>query len=94
MNYIPKFREIFPELNKVSSEEMSDRWAKLGIDFYTEEKSTVKTWVRFTLPFALLLMILMFVLLPIVFIIRGEWNYPLSEKSRVYNWFRSLKLTS
>jgi hypothetical protein len=24
-NYIPKFRETFPELNKISSEEMCDR---------------------------------------------------------------------
>jgi len=91
-NYIPKFREIFPELNKVSSEEMRNRWIKLGVDFYTEEETPVKNWIRFTLPFAIVLMILMFVGLPFVFLITGEWFYPLGENNRILNWFKSLRL--
>ena len=58
MKYIPKFTETFPELNKVSSEEMCERWISLGIDFYTEEKTEVKGWIRLTLPFALILFVL------------------------------------
>ena len=50
MNYIPKFRETFPELNKLTSEEFCDRWKSLGIDFYTEERSDVKGWIRLTFP--------------------------------------------
>ena len=46
MNYIPKFRETFPELNKVSSEEICDRWISLGLDFYTEEKTEVSDHAR------------------------------------------------
>lgn len=91
-NYIPKFREIFPELNKVSSEDMCDRWIELGVDFYTDEKTPVKTWVRFTLPFAIVLMLLMFIGLPLAFLITGKWTYPLGEKNRVLNWFKSLRL--
>lgn len=93
-NYIPKFREVFPELNKVSSEEMCDRWIELGVDFYTDEKTPVKTWIRFTLPFAIVLMLLMFIGLPFAFLITGKWSYPLGEKNRILNWFRSLRLLS
>lgn len=92
MNYIPKFRETFPELKKVSNEEMCDRWISLGIDFYTEKKTPVKKWVRFTLPFAIVLMLLMFIGFPIVFLITGSWGYPPGEKNRILNWFRSLRL--
>lgn len=92
MNYIPKFRETFPELNKISSEEMSDRFRELGLDFFQEKKTPVKTWMRFTLPFAIILMVLMLIALPFVFIITGKWTYPLGEKNTILNWFRSLRL--
>ena len=92
MNYIPKFKEIFPELNKISSEEMCDRWIELGIDFYTDEKTPVKPLIRLTLPFAITLMLLMFIALPFVFTITGKWSYPLGDKNKILNWFRSLRL--
>ena len=92
MSYIPKFRETFPELNKVSSDEMCDRWSSLGIDFYSEKQTPVKTLIRFTLPFAIILMWVMLIGLPIVFLITGKWNYPLTKKNTILNWFRSLRL--
>jgi hypothetical protein len=92
--YIPKFRETFPELNKIDYEEMCRRFQDLGIDFYTEEKVEVKKWIRLTLPFAVILMILMFVGLPFAFILTGKWSYGIASKSRIYNWFRSLRLLS
>ncbi len=91
-SYIPKFQETFPELNKISYEEMCERWRSLGIDFYTEEKTEVKGWIRLTLPFALILFVLMFIGLPFVFIITGRWSYGNGEKSRILNWFRALRL--
>jgi hypothetical protein len=92
MNYIPKFRETFPELKNVPSEEMCDRWVSLGIDFYTEEKVQVGIWMRLTLPFALITMLLMILSLPIVFIVTGNWGYKFGEKNRLLNWFRALRL--
>ena len=94
LNYIPKFKELFPELNKVDNEELANRFIDLELDFYTEVKTPVKSWIRFTLPFALLLMGLMFIGLPFVFMITGKWTYPLTEKNRILNWFRSLRLLS
>ena len=90
MHHIPKFVETFPELSKVSSEEMCERWRRLGIEFYTEVRTPVNLWMRFTLPFALLLIVLMFISLPFNFMVTGKWGYSLSKKNRVYNWFKSL----
>jgi len=92
MNYIPKFRETFPELNKVSSEEMRHRWVSLGVDFYTEKQTNISLWIRLTLPFALILMIIMFVLAPFLFVLTGMWGYNLGQKNLIINWFRALHL--
>lgn len=89
-NYIPKFIEVFPELNKVSSEDMCDRWIKLGITFYTEEKTPVKPWIRFTMPFAIILIFIMIIGLPFWFLITGHWTYSLGKNNRILNWFRAL----
>jgi hypothetical protein len=92
--YIPNFEKTFPELKNVDYEEMCRRFQSLGIDFYTEEKSQVKKLVRLTLPFAVILMILMFIGLPFAFFITGKWSYGIASKSKIYNWFRSLRLLS
>lgn len=63
-----------------------------SIDFYTEEQTPVKPLIRLTLPFAIILMILMLICSPILFIITGNWKYPLTKDNRILNWFRSLKL--
>ena len=90
--YIPNFRETFPELNKLTSDELEQRFHKLGVDFYTEEKVEVSGWIRLTLPFALMLMLLMFIGLPLVFILTGKWSYGNGNESRILNWFRALRL--
>lgn len=92
MDYIPKFRETFPELCKVSNEELCTRWKKLNIEFYSEENVTVKGWIRLSLPFAVLLFIVMLIGLPFVFIITGKWSYGNGNKSIILNWFRALHL--
>jgi hypothetical protein len=55
LNYIPKFKELFPELRLVDNEELADRFIDLGLDFYTEVKTPVKFITRLTLPFGLLI---------------------------------------
>ena len=87
-----KFREVFPELKNISTEEMVDRLIDLKFDFYSEEKDEVKFWIRLTLPFALLTFVLMFLFMPVNFMIRGEWGYNIDKKNRIYNWFKSLRL--
>ena len=91
-NRIPQFKNTFPELQKLSSEELANRFIELKMDFYYEEKTPVSSWIRLTLPFALITMLLMIVGLPIVFCITGKWGYSLGNKNRLLNWFRALKL--
>lgn len=91
-NYIPRFKEVFPELSKIDSEKLCDRFIELNLDFYYEEQTPVSFWTRLTLPFAIILFLLMFISLPIVFFLTGKWSYPLNEKNIILNWFRSLRL--
>jgi hypothetical protein len=91
-HYIPRFKETFPELNKIDSEELCDRFIELDIEFYYEEETPISPFLRLTMPFAVSLMILMFVLSPINFIFTGKWGYSLNEKNRILNWFKALRL--
>jgi hypothetical protein len=91
-NYIPNFKKIFPELKHVSGEDLCDRFIELGLDFYTNERTPVKFWIRFTLPFAIALIIIMILSIPFNFLIRGEWSYSIGKNNYIFNWFKSLKL--
>ncbi len=91
-NYIPRFKETFPELKKVSSEELCNRFIAIGLDFYTDKKVEVSGLIRLTLPFALILFVLMFIGLPFAFMITGKWGYGDGKNSRILNWFRALNL--
>lgn len=86
------FKKVFPELSKVSNEEICDRLKKLNMDFYYEERTPISFWMRLTMPFAILLMLLMLVMIPVSFFITGEWGYSLRGKNRLLNWFRALRL--
>lgn len=92
MNHIPNFNKTFPELSHIDDEEMCDRLIELGLDFYTEEKTPISAWIRLTLPFAFVLMLLMLFFIPFNYIITGHWGYRLGEKNRILNWFKSLRL--
>lgn len=92
MNYIPGFYEKFPELRNVSTEELCDRWIDLGIDYYTQKSTAVSPWIRLTLPFAILLMLVMILMIPVVFLFTGNWGYDIPKNPRIYNWFKSLRL--
>lgn len=91
-HHIPNFKKVFPEPAKLDNEELCNRFIDLNIEFYYEEKTPINFWTRLTLPFALIIMILMFISLPLTFIVTGQWGYSLGSKNRLYNWFKSLRL--
>lgn len=91
-HYIPGFKKTFPELSKVSDEELCDRFIDLDMEFYCKKKTPINPLIRLTLPFALILLLLMLISLPLVYIITGQWGYSLGKKNRVLNWFKSLGL--
>ena len=92
LNYIPNFRKLFPELSRVSSEELADRFIDLNLDFYTEEKTPVTFWRRITMPFAIIALLLMLLGIPILFLFTGRWYYQLGKNNHLLNWFKSLRL--
>jgi len=89
---IPRFKKVFPELKNIDSEELADRFIDLGMDFYTEEKKSINPLLRLTMPFALLVMVVMIVGIPVNFLITGNWGYSLGENNRILNWLRALRL--
>lgn len=91
-NRVSNFLEVFPELSKIDSEELCERFKELKMEFYYEEKTPVNFWIRLTLPIAILIMALMLFALPIVFLITGSWRYSLGKKNVLLNWFKSLRL--
>lgn len=91
MEYIPDFRQTFPELNHISSADMADRFRKLGIDWYSEKRVSAPFWIRLTLPFALIAWIGLLLSLPFGFIFTGSWGYSLGNTG-LLNWFRSVGL--
>lgn len=91
-SHIPNFTKVFPELKHLTSEELGNRWIELGVDLYSDKAKPVPKYIRLTLPFALILILIMFIGLPINFMITGNWGYDFNEKNRIYNWFKSLRL--
>lgn len=89
LNYIPRFREIFPELSKINNEEMADRFIDLDLNFYTTNEAPVSVWLRLTLPLVLLVFIGMILFLPFHFCLTGSWKY---KSLKVYNWLKALRI--
>lgn len=92
LDYIPNFKQVFPELKHLNSEELCERFCEMNVNFYTEEESPVKLIMRLTLPFAVILMLIMFITLPIKFLITGKWRYDFSGRAIIINWWRSLRI--
>lgn len=90
MNYIPRFFDVFPELRHLSSGQLRDRFADLGLDFYSKEECGVKWYVRLTLPLAVLVMLTMVILMPVNFLFTGKWSYGFSDRNFIRNWFEML----
>ena len=88
---LTKFKEVFPELIKLTQDEIERRFEEeLDIYLYTEEEKPVPFWIRLTFPFAILVIICLYLFLPINFIFTGKWGYALNG-TKIHNWFRMLK---
>ena len=87
-----ELKKAFPELKQLRSEELCDRFAEMNIDFYETVREKASPLIRLTLPFAIIVILLMIVGMPILFMIRGYWGFTLKDSSRLFNWFKALKL--
>lgn len=90
MNYIPKFQETFPELKHLTREELADRFITLGVEFYTSKRKPVPIWIRLTMPFALITIVMMILFMPLNYLITGYWRYDLKNNGKLMNWFNAV----
>ena len=82
-----KLKEAFPELKQILLEDIEQRLRYSGMILVKRERVSVPFWVRLTLPFALIAIIILYVSLPIKYMLNGKWGY---NKDWLYNWFKSL----
>ena len=96
LGHLNGFQSKFPELNNVSIETLAERFDDLKLDFYTVVQVPTNKYIRWTLPLAVIVALVMFISVPLNFMMYGNWFYTLGSKSlfgkRTYNWFKSLKL--
>jgi hypothetical protein len=82
-----ELQKRMPELNYVNSDIIVDRLRGSGITFYEQESVPSPLWLRLTLPFGLIAMLVLFLLLPVNYMICGRWGY---KWEWLINWFRAL----
>lgn len=92
MNYVPKFKETFPELKNLTREELADRFKSLGVEFYTVERKSIPILIRLTMPFAFVTVIIMVLFMPFHYLISGRWHYSLKDNCKLFNWLTAIGL--
>jgi len=84
-----ELKKRIKELDKIDAYYIADCLKGSNLEFYQETKEKVPFGVRLTIIPAILVIILLWIFLPINFIITGRWSY---EFKWMENWFRMLKL--
>ena len=64
-----------PELKNVSAEHISDHLRGTDLEFYYSERVETPFYIRLTMPFCLIVMIIFLILSPLNYIVTGKWGY-------------------
>ena len=82
-----ELKNIIPELRKCDTDHIVSYLRKSGIHLVEEKLVKTPIWIRFTLPFALITLLLLLCTLPIKFMISGSWGY---QNEKLSNWFKAV----
>ena len=82
-----ELKKRIPELKNVDSETITSQLRGSNLQFYKQESIPTPIWVRFTIPFGLIVMLILFLMMPVNYIIVGKWGY---KWQWLTNWFRAL----
>lgn len=82
-----KLKKAIPELKNVDTELIDSYIRSSNFNIFEEKKKPVNSWVRVTLPLALVVILCLIALSPIKFMITGSWGY---GNLKLLNWFRKL----
>jgi hypothetical protein len=85
-----ELRKRIPELKGRDIEMITDNLRGSNLQFYLKESVPTPIWIRFTLPFCLIVILILFLMMPVNYIIVGKWGYKWQWLS---NWLRALGLT-
>lgn len=69
-----QLRKHLPQLQGVSAEDIADSLRGSGLGIVVQKSKPIPFWVRLTLPFGLIFILLLLVTLPIKFMITGTWG--------------------
>lgn len=86
---IKRFKDGIPEFENMSHEKIRDYLSESNLEFFESVECKTSAWHRLMLPFALVLYLVMFLCLPITFMVTGVWGY---KNLMILNWFKSLGL--
>lgn len=82
-----ELRKILPELNNAYTDDVVDNLRGSNLSFVMIESVKKSFWIRLSLPFGILTFLVLFITLPIKFMITGSWNY---KWMWLQNWFSAL----
>lgn len=82
-----ELKKIIPELKHCDTGHITSHLRGSNMEFYYLEQIKTPFWIRLTLPFGLLTMLILLIISPINYIISGHWGYKVQWLS---NYFRSL----
>lgn len=82
-----ELKRLLPELKNSRIDDIEYYLRRMDIQFYDDEKIQSPIWIRLTLPLAFMVMGTLFILLPVNYIITGQWGY---KYEPLTNWLRSL----
>lgn len=88
-NTASELQKRIPELKKVDVEIITSHLRGSNLDFYKQEKKPIKLGIRLTLPFALIVMLILIILTPINYLITGRWSYRMLW---LLNWLKALRI--
>ena len=92
MNYIPDFDKIFPELKDLSRDELYRRFSQSNVMFFMVHKKKVSALLRLTMPLAIILILIMFIMMPINYFVTGSFRYNTDRYIKLWNWFEAIGL--
>jgi hypothetical protein len=81
-----EFPKINYELNSIQFEEKCNNVMN-KVDMYKyDEIRTIPILIRLTMPFAFLVLLMLFVLKPIIYVITGSWYINTKKCEGLYSW--------
>lgn len=82
-----ELKRAIPELKDSDTDRLASYIRSSKLNFYEQEKAPTSRWMRITLPFGLIAMLILFILMPINYMIVGQWGY---KWRWLTNWLRAL----